>query len=194
MATGDASAGDPVTYHLDTAEREKLGEVRSRRLIRLGLNVAFWIPAAAMLLLPSGRPLWWNATFAAIFVAIPVAALGLHAKAFPRQSEPIKVPTRLSLMPEGLQVQYSNAPPVVCRWADPDARLSVFEATHPNREPMRWLYLGNESVYQGIRLAPSAFASVSLAAERAGLFRTVKTHEARWPTRRLVWIVYSHPA
>ena len=179
------------SFRLADAEAEKRRENRNQKLIFWGFTAFFWAFAGIILVSPSRSPVWLRLTVSSAFVVMPPLAFVLARAVGPRLVTPRRVPIQLAVSFEGVQVQYVSGAPVTGRWDDPALRLTVLEATYPGQEPRRWLHIGDMSVYDGIRMNPAIFEAISEAAERNGLTRTVNSRQARWPDRRLAWIVLS---
>jgi hypothetical protein len=182
---------DQTSFRLEEAAAETSGEIRARRLIYWSFHGAFWAVAVYVLLTWSHSPLWWRLLIAAIFVVLPVVtfllAKYLQSPLFTR----LRIPVNFDLMPGGFMIRYGDGSTDTCLWMDPSVRLTFFEAAHPGLPPKTWLHVGDMYVTQGIRLNPEGSSAISQAAEQNGLSRSVNGRQARMPTRRLTWTVYT---
>jgi hypothetical protein len=182
---------DRSSFRLVEAEAEKRRENQYQRMIFWGLTALFWAIAGIILVSPSRSPVWLRLAVTSALVVMPALGFLLAKTTGLRLVTPRRVPIQFEVSSEGVQVQYVTGVPAIARWDDPALRLTFLEATYPGEEPRRWLHIGDMSVYEGIRVNPAVFGAISESAERNGLTRTVNSRQARWPDRRLAWVVFS---
>lgn len=181
---------DETWITLAEAETEKRREIRDLTLINWTLTGVFWVTALVFYLTATRGPLWFRAVFALIFALIPVAIFVLAKSLRPRVFETRRVPLRMRIGNDGLEVQYLGRAPTLVPWNGLDSKLTIFEARYPGHESRRWLLLGNDSIYQGIRLEAGTQDCVVKAANNHGLKGQARVIAARFPKRELVWTVY----
>jgi hypothetical protein len=183
---------DTMTFPLSEAtEDARLGALW-RRVVVWGLRVVFWIVAILLVVLPSPSPLWIRVPVGVVLAVVPLISYRLARAWRPELTGPRRVPLEMRVSDAGVEVRFGDGGRVSYRWADPSLKVVVFEATHPNREPRRWLYFNDDSFYQGIRLGPAVYDALRRAVVQHDFSKRVNARVARYPTRQLTWTTYFH--
>lgn len=180
-----------MSFPLDEAGAAKRSEAQRVKGLFVGIVGVFWSVALLFYVTPSRAPTWLHIGVFLFFLIVPILGWLIAKNLQPQRFAAVRVPLRLLLSEGGLEVVYERGPPVATKWNDPALNLTVFEARHPNREPMRWLYVSDMSVYQGIKLPQNAFDALTRVAEGRHLVKQVNTRVARFPVRELTWTVYA---
>jgi hypothetical protein len=162
------------------------------RTVFRGLFLVCCIASGLIVVLPLPSPLWYRAAFSPVFVLIGVMALLLTRVLRPDLLAPRRIPLTLTITPAGIEAKFQDSPPSSYHWDDPSLMLTIFEAKHPGRNPMRWLYLNDDRMNQGIRVDITVCNALSQAATQHQFAKTVSVQDAKFPTRQLIWTTFTH--
>jgi hypothetical protein len=183
---------ETVTFSLPEAAEDARQMAVWHRVIFWGFCGFFWTGAALLVVLPAPSPLWLRILVGIVLAILPLISFRLARVLRPELMAPRRMPLEMAVSGSTVEVRFTDRPRVSYRLDDPSLRVVVFEAKHPSREPLRWLYFNNDSFYQGIRLGPAVYDALSRALVQHNFSKRVHARVARYPTRQLTWTTYLH--